>query len=77
VDFQYADLDGNSSIVGFDEDIDSISVYFSDGSAYVYCEAVVGRSCLEYMKELAEAGRGLNSYIMHYVRFSYSRRFSW
>jgi hypothetical protein len=71
---RYGNYSGRSSVVGYDEWAYSIIVYFSDGTAYEYTEDSVGSSNLNRMKELAESGEGLNSFIMNYVRFSYSKR---
>lgn len=70
----YANLDGRSSIEGYDEAYDSITVYFTDGSAYEYTYDSAGVDNVEEMKELAHSGEGLNSFIMRNVRNGYSRR---
>jgi hypothetical protein len=70
----YANLDGDSSVEGYDEENDSIIVYFSDGSAYEYTRQSVGNEYLERMKRLAEQGEGLNAFIMKHAHFAYSRK---
>lgn len=66
--FPYRNLAGNSGVVkyGFTDltdDIEAMIVEFTDGSRYAYVASVVGRRCYEEMKSLAQAGRGLATYI--------------
>ena len=68
---RYANIGGNSSIVGFEIEPTRIRVMFSDGSLYSYSYASAGRSNVEQMKQLALSGYGLNAFIMRYVRNNY------
>ncbi len=70
----YKNLDGNSAVVGFEIGSDSITVFFNDGAAYLYTYQSAGQDHIEQMKSLAQAGRGLNSYIMRYVRKNYASK---
>lgn len=70
----YANLGGDSSVVGYEIGSDFIKVQFSDGSIYVYTYASAGASNIEHMKRLARSGQGLNSFINRVVRKAYARR---
>jgi hypothetical protein len=58
----YANLGGDSGVVGYDTGPDFIVVYFQDGSAYRYTERSAGRAHIATMQRLAQAGQGLNAY---------------
>ncbi|HEY8271526.1 MAG TPA: hypothetical protein VIG33_11615 [Pseudobdellovibrionaceae bacterium] len=70
----YKNLSGVSGILRFKINRDSIEVEFHDGAVYLYDEAITGRVHVERMKELARAGKGLNSYISRAVRKNYARK---
>ncbi|MGI9025329.1 MAG: hypothetical protein ACR2GP_07060 [Burkholderiaceae bacterium] len=53
---------------------DSIAVEFEDGAIYLYTEESAGASHIERMKDLAEAGLGLSTFIVRYVRKAYATR---
>lgn len=71
---RYANLSGNSGIVGYELGKDFIRVYFSDGSIYLYTYESAGVANIEQMKQLARKGQGLNSFINKYVHKAYARR---
>ena len=59
---KYKNKSGNSSVVGYKINSDSIEISF--GSAiYRYNNNSAGHSIIETMKQLAQSGRGLNSFI--------------
>lgn len=68
---RYANLNGNSSVSGFEIGDTWIRVQFTDGSIYRYSYGKAGAIHVEKMKQLARAGRGLNSYIMLNCKYSY------
>jgi len=70
----YANLNGNSSVTAFEIGQDFIIVAFSDGSQYLYSYRSAGDTIIEQMKNLARAGRGLNSYIMRYAKTLYEKK---
>lgn len=70
----YMNQSGQSGIAGFDLGSDSITVYFTDGGAYLYTYASTGAKEIEQMKALALAGQGLNSYISRVVQKRYARK---
>ena len=59
----YNNLSGNSDIIGYEIDTDSVRVYFSGGSVYTYTEASAGIEVLEVIKMHAMSGSGLNGYL--------------
>lgn len=71
---RYANLGGDSGVVGYEIGNDFIRVQFSDGSIYVYTYASAGASNIEQMKKLARNGQGLNAFINRNVRKAYARK---
>jgi hypothetical protein len=71
---RYKNLSGNSGVVAYKFDGDSITVQFEDG-VYQYTYASTGRSRVERMKVLAAAGTGLSTFIARYVRDAYAAKF--
>ena len=70
----YANLGGDSGIVAYEDGPDFIKVQFSDGSIYLYTDASAGSNNIAYMKQLAESGEGLNSFINRHVRDLYAAK---
>ena len=70
----YANLGGNSGVVAYENGPDFIKVQFSDGSIYPYTYASAGADNIECMKQLAESGHGLNSFINTNVRNLYAAK---
>lgn len=70
----YANNGGNSNIRAFEIGTDYIDVQFNGGGkVYRYSYKSAGEEKVEYMKELAKRGSGLNSYINRFVKFNYER----
>ena len=67
----YANLRGNSPVVGYQIEPTRIIVWFKGYKAYSYSYAKAGRANVEDMKRLACNGAGLSAYITHNVRFLY------
>lgn len=63
----YRNLGGNSGVVEWEEEPDSISVRFRSGDVYVYNYESAGRRHVEEMKRLAHLGRGLSAYISQHL----------
>jgi hypothetical protein len=59
----YRDTDGDSGIVAYDYGDVWIKVQFKRGQTYEYRASKIGQAHITAMKELADAGNGLNSYI--------------
>lgn len=72
--FNYANIGGNSSVRGYDHGEDWLVVMFSDGSRYLYTLKSTDQQTLDYMRRLAMAGKGLNSYITRIVGPNYAGR---
>lgn len=69
---RYANLGGNSNVVGYEIGNDFIRVQFSDGSIYLYTYESTGVDNIEQMKRLARNGQGLNAFINRHVRKAYA-----
>jgi hypothetical protein len=71
---RYADINGDSGVVGYESGNTEITVWF-DGTAqsYTYSYASAGQNHVEAMKKLATQGDGLNAYINNNVKFKYVR----
>lgn len=70
----YRNLNGDSGVVAYETQSQSILVRFRDGSEYNYTYASAGHSVIEQMKNLASAGRGLNSFINRWAKKSYASK---
>ncbi|BCG09851.1 MULTISPECIES: hypothetical protein [Buttiauxella] len=71
----YANRGGNSGVVSYETTPNSITVKFKDGWKYVYDENKPGTAIVTKMKELAQAGHGLNSYISTVVKSNFSSKY--
>ncbi len=70
----YGNLGGNSGVAAYEDGPDFITVEFTTGAIYQYTYESAGRDNIEYMKQLAESGHGLNSFINTEVRDLYATR---
>lgn len=71
---RYLNFNGDSGGVGYEIGADSITVQFSDGSIYLYTYASAGFDNIEQMKQLAQAGGGLNAFINTRVCNAYAKK---
>lgn len=71
---RYANLGGESAVVGYEIGNEFIRVQFSDDSIYLYTYASAGANNIEQMKTLARNGQGLNAFINKHVRKLYERK---
>jgi hypothetical protein len=71
---RYANLSGNSGVVAYQADADSITVKFADGRSYLYTNESAGADSVEYMKRLAARGQGLSAFISTVVKNGYAKR---
>ena len=71
---KYHNLSGKSGVIGYEETIDSITVFFSSGGVYLYNNERPGVQIIETMKRLANQGNGLNTYINKFVKNKYSKK---
>ena len=72
---RYSNLSGDSGVVSYEIETDSIVIEFDSGMRYVYNHLKPGRAQVEEMKRLAVSGRGLNSYIVRRVGKNFYRKF--
>ncbi len=70
----YTNKGGKSGIQSYEIGDDFIKVKFSDGKTYTYDNAITGKENIKTMKELAESGSGLNSFISKVIRKKYASK---
>ena len=70
----YRNLGGDLPVRDFAVGPSFIRVWFKDGAGYEYDDSSPGREHVDAMKHLAEAGRGLATYISQYVQKNYARK---
>jgi hypothetical protein len=71
---RYANLSGRSGVLAYTLGADAIEVTFVGGERYRYTRRSVGAAHLRQLIALAEAGRGLSSYISRHVHDRYAAR---
>ncbi|MBN9425473.1 MAG: hypothetical protein J0H09_03100 [Burkholderiales bacterium] len=71
---RYLNLSGHSGIRAYQIHDDAIDIQFDGGSVYRYDHRHPGRDAVTNMKQLAQKGRGLNTYINKNVRNNYASR---
>ena len=71
---RYKNLGGDSGVVAYENGPDFIRVQFSDGAIYLYTYLSASSQNIEYMKQLARNGQGLNSFINTTVRKAYAQK---
>lgn len=72
---RYKNLSGNSGVAAYESEDSLIKVRFHGNSdIYVYDSRRPGRARVAHMKELAESGRGLSTYISQVVKDDFARR---
>lgn len=71
---RYRNHSGESGVVAYDIDAGSITVEFRNGERYLYTEDSAGGANIARMQELAQAGRGLSSFISQHVHDRYERK---
>lgn len=68
----YQNVNGNSNVSAYEIGPDYIAVrFYNTARIYRYSYAKAGRDNVEYMKQLAYAGHGLNSFIRRVVNKLY------
>ena len=71
---RYKNLAGDSGVVAYEAGADWIAVRFRSGEVYRYTHTSAGRRKVEQMKTLAEAGRGLSTFISTSVGDDYDSK---
>jgi len=69
----YANLGGKSNVVSYEYGDTYITIQFSSGRPYTYSYESAGMANVETMKQLADSGQGLNSFVMRNVRTLYEK----
>ena len=68
---RYKDIDRDSNVFAYELGPDYIRIQFKTGKVYLYTNASAGVQNIKQMKDLAELGNGLNSFIMRNVKDRY------
>jgi hypothetical protein len=71
---KYMNRSGSSGVYAFQTTVDSITVQFNNGTAYLYTHAKPGFMQVEKMKQLATIGSRLNSYISTTIKKGYQSK---
>lgn len=67
----YGNLAGDSGVTHFEPGADFIRVRFVGGDTYLYTYQSAGPDNVEHMKQLAQAGRGLSTFISRTIKDMY------
>ena len=70
----YKDISGDSGIVAYEIEGDSITIEFRKGGTYRYDANKPGAGHVSVMKGLAQSGDGLNTYINKNVRKNFAAK---
>ncbi len=71
---RYRNTSGESGVVAYDLDTDSITIQFTGGDRYLYTERSAGAENIARMQELAREGRGLSTFVSQHIRSRYARK---
>ena len=71
---RYRNINGNSGVIAYEYDADSIYVMFFDGFIYKYSYRSAGKKIVEELKRRADLGYGLNGYINRFARNKYESK---
>ena len=71
---RYRNLSGDSGILAYETSADAITLTFVGGARYRYSDVRPGRATVDRMKALAQAGRGLSTFVSQHVRDNYERK---
>ena len=71
---RYRNNSGESGVVAYDIDSDSITIQFTGGERYLYTERSAGAENIAKMQELAREGRGLSTFVSQHIRSRYARK---
>ena len=71
---RYMNLSGNSGVLAFEVAPGEITVQFDRSGFYLYTDASAGAANIVQMHRLAQAGRGLGTFIKQAVNKSYARK---
>ncbi|HCC49055.1 MAG TPA: hypothetical protein DEQ38_13205 [Elusimicrobia bacterium] len=71
---KYKNLSGKSTVAQFELAKDSVKVRFTNQSVYLYSNQATGMANVTQMKTLAEAGKGLGTFIEAKVKDTFARK---
>ena len=71
---KYLNLSGKSNVDSYEIESTTITVTFSDKAKYLYSYMKPGRAQVEKMKELAQKGEGLQTYISSEIKMKYEKK---
>jgi hypothetical protein len=71
---RYRNKSGESGVVAYELDKDSITLQFTGGDRYLYTERSTGAENIAKMQELARGGRGLSTFVSQHIRSRYARK---
>ncbi len=73
---KYLNISGESGIEAYEIGTDYIIVKFNNGAIcnYLYTYNSTGKENVDKMKQLAEDGSGLNSFISRFIRNRYEKK---
>ncbi len=71
---RYRNQSGESGVTAYDIGKDSVTIQFTGGDRYLYTERSAGAENIAKMRELAEGGRGLSTFISQHIRQRYARK---
>ena len=71
---KYKNKEGNSGVTAYEAGIDNIKIEFGHDAVYLYTYASAGKRIIDRMKELAEEGKGLSTYISQKVKDKYEAK---
>jgi hypothetical protein len=73
---RYKNLSGDSGVVAYKIGRDYIDIQFKDGGTYRYDYRTPGQQDVETMKQLAQQGADLATYINKFVRERFASKLS-
>jgi hypothetical protein len=65
---------GDSGVIAYEIGRGSIVVKFVNGEKYLYTDRSAGAKNIAHMQALAQAGRGLSTFISQHVHDRYARK---
>lgn len=71
---QYKNRSRDSGVEAYETGKDFIKIRFRGGAMYLYSWKSAGKNNIEKMKQLAQAGKGLSTYISNHVKGDYAAR---
>ncbi len=71
---KYKNLSGKSTVATYDLAKDSVTVGFATRAVYLYSNQSAGSGNVRQMKTLAEAGKGLGTFIEANVKAKFARK---